>query len=237
MRLFFLFGLALIIGSCTKLSTETPIPVDNPKVYNDNPIMFCGLAVGQQSAYILLEGSQYNNNNVLDDFIYVNDTLIVEVIAEDENGFLVKEYLTEGSAPLPMGVYQIPDSTFQYYLKIENDSLKYFDPDAEYGLNSLLFWYSSGALALDLYDNQEATIEGWKTSLPYCECNQTGYAPIYELFGVTYEDLNISIRNTDMQVDGPGTTYIYSNLYGMVKSSHYSWWTATGFGWDLVSSE
>lgn len=237
MRLFILFGLILIIGSCTKLSTETPIPVDDPKIYNDNPIMYCGLAVGQQSAYVLLEGRQYNNNTVLGDFNYVNDTLIVEVIAEDENGFLVKEYITADSDPLPQGVYQIPDSTFQYYLKIENDSLKFFHPDMDYGLNSLLFWYSKGELALELYDNQEATIEGWKTSLPYCECNKTGYSPIYELFGVLYENLNISIENTAMQLDGPGTTYIYSNLNGMVRSSHYSWWTATGFGWDLLSSE
>ena len=53
----------------------------------------------------------------------------------------------------------------------------------------------------------------------------------------TYENLNISIQNAIMAVDGPGTTYIYSNLNGMVRTSHYSWWTQSGFGWDLLGSD
>ncbi|MCB0651899.1 MAG: hypothetical protein KDC85_11545 [Saprospiraceae bacterium] len=237
MRYLFFFILAVFISSCTKLSTETFVPTDTLTVFNDNPIMFCGLEVGQKSAYVLLQGNQYFNNQANDDYQYLHDTLIAEIVAQDENGFLVKEYLTPGSDPLPDGVYYMADSTYQYYLKTHLDSIKIYHPEAEYGILSLLYWHNDQTLALSNFTNQEADIVGWKTSLSYCECDQTAYDPFYELFGTPYENLNISILNAFMQVDGPGSTYIYSNLNGMIRTSHYGWWTQSGFGWDLLGSE
>ena len=237
----FLFTITLFIfNACTQLSTDVPIspeqPISPTTTFNENPIMYCGLAVGQKSTYVLLEGRQYFNNAILDDFNYLPDTLVVEVISEDEHGFLVQESLTENSAPLPEFFYLEPDSSYQYYLKIENNHLHFFDLDDSYGINSTLFWQWKDSLDLNLFE-QETDISGWKTSLGYCECDQTGYDPTFELFGTTYENLNISIRNTDMQLDGPGTTFIYSNIHGMVRSSHYGWWTQSGNGWDLLGIE
>ena len=131
MRYLLLLTLASFIISCTELSTETPTIDDSPEVYNTNPIMFCGLEVGQKSAYVLLEGNQYFNNEAYDDYQYLNDTLIVEIVAQDENGFLVEESITPDSDPLPDGVYYMSDSTYQYYLKPNLDSLLVYHPDAE----------------------------------------------------------------------------------------------------------
>lgn len=241
MRLTLLSLLVFTLFSCTELTTVTPespdVPETSPQVFNDNPIMYCGLAVGQKSAYVMLEGRQYFNNTVNDDFNYLNDTLIVEIIGEDDNGFLVEEYFTENSEPLPMNYYSYQDSTYQYYLKIENDSLHFYHPESEYIIFSHLFWHMDGKIDLSEFDNQEVEILGWKTSLSYCECDQKGFVTDYEQFGTTYDLLNVFIHNSDMQFDGPGTTYIYSNLHGMVRTSHYGWWTQSGFGWDLLANE
>ena len=238
---FLLASIILAFSACTELSTDVPMSPESPIVtmtttFNDNPIMYCGLAVGQKSAYVLLEGRQYFNNSVLDDFNYLPDTLIVEVVSEDENGFLIQESLTENSAPLPATFYLTPDSSFQYYLKIDNNHLHFFDLDDDYGIKSTLFWQWKDSLDLATFST-EINIEGWKTTLSYCECAQMGYDPNYELFGTTYENLNISIRNTAMQLDGPGTTFMYSNVHGMVRSSQYSWWGQAGYGWDLLGVE
>jgi hypothetical protein len=237
MRSLTILGLILLFTACTELTTE--IPDDGPagSSFNDNPIMYCGLEVGQKSAYVLLAGNNFFNNEAYDDFSYLEDTLIVAIIGEDDNGFLVEEYVTQDSAPLPNDIYYMADSVYQYYIKAELDTLYFFDPDTQYGMTSLLFWHMDGQLPLPPFTNQEADIIGWKTTIGYCECDQTGYDPEYELFGTIYEDLNISIQNAEMALDGPGTTYIYSNLHGMVRTAHYSWWTQSGYGWDLLGNE
>ncbi len=232
------FAAFIAIVSCSKSDTDIPGTQEPPIVadtvlYNENPILYSGLAVGQKSTYVLLEGRQYHNDTILDDFNYLPDTLVAEIIGKDENGFLVYEYLTEGSAESPLPDHLTPDFSFQYYLKAEGDYLYFFDLDDDNYLNSSLFWGWEDSLDLNLFV-QKVDIEGWKTTLPYCECEQMGYDPSFELFGITYEDMNISIRNKEMQADGPGTTYMYSRKYGMVRSSQYSWWSQTGHGWDLL---
>ncbi|KAA3636807.1 MAG: hypothetical protein DWQ02_07620 [Bacteroidetes bacterium] len=238
MKLPIFLALILLAIGCTELTTEIPDKgTIKPPVFNDNPIMYCGMEIGQKSTYVLLEGQEYFNNQSYDNFAYLNDTLVVEIIDQDENGFLIEEYFTPGSDPLPGNFYYMEDSVYQYYLKAELDTIYFFDPDSQYGMTSLLFWHMDGQLPLSNFTNQEADIIGWKTSISYCECDQTAYDPEYELFGTIYEDLNISIQNAIMAVDGPGTTFVYSNLHGMVRTSHYSWWTQTGFGWDLLGQE
>ncbi len=237
MKNLILPGIILLFTACTELTTEIPDDGPDNTFFNDNPIMYCGMEVGQKSTYVLLAGNNYFNNEAYDDFSYLEDTLVVEIIAEDDNGFLVEEYFTAGSAPLPNDIYYMADSVYQYYIKATPDTLYFFDPETQYGMTSLLFWHMDGQLSLANFTNLEADIIGWKTTAGYCECDQTAYDPEYELFGTIYEDLNISIQNAVMAVDGPGTTYVYSNLYGMVRTSHYSWWTQTGYGWDLLGKE
>ncbi|MCB0651938.1 MAG: hypothetical protein KDC85_11740 [Saprospiraceae bacterium] len=229
---FLLFFMLISLFSCTNLTTETPEPENQNQVYNENPIRFSALEVGQKSAYVMLIGSNYSDSLNFDDFYYFNDTLIVEIISEDENGFLVEEYTTPGSVPL----YNMSDTTYQYYLKVENDLLKVYHPDAQYGILSYLFWHSVDSLDLTPFTNQEIQIKGWKTSLEYCECDHFGYVQNYELFGMTYDYLNVSVRDFFMAVDGDGTTFVYSNTDGLVRTTSYSWWGQTGTGWDLLGS-
>ncbi|HFA48691.1 MAG TPA: hypothetical protein ENJ95_06720 [Bacteroidetes bacterium] len=235
---FIIFVAFIIFSACNKSGTDIPV-IEQPPVtadtiyYNENPIMYCGMAVGQKSVYVLLEGRHYYDTSVVDDFDYLPDTLVVEIIGEDEHGFLVKEYLTEGSDISLFQSYFVPDSSYQYYLKIEDGFLHFFDFEDEFYIKSSLFWGWEDSLDLNLFA-QEVDIVGWKTTFPYCECEQMGYDPSFDLLGITYDDLNISIRNTDMQMDLPGTTFMYSNNYGMIRSSHYSWWTQSGYGWDLL---
>ncbi len=119
-------------------------------------------------------------------------------------------------------------------MKVENNELHLFDPNMTYGINSSLFWGQKWTLDLSLNDENETDIIGWKTTMGFCECDRDGYDPLLELFGVQYENVNISIRNAVMAVDGPGTTFMYSSDHGMIRSSHYSWWLQSGYGWDLL---
>ena len=100
----------------------------------------------------------------------------------------------------------------------------------------LVFGYQISKQGLPLVNIVTPKVEilGWKTSLNYCECRQTGYTENYTLFGKTYPRLNVLVENSSMAVDGNGETYVYSKSNGIVRFSTYSWWTQSGVGWDLL---
>jgi len=206
----------------------------NPGVADSN-ITFADLKVGQKNSYLYLIGENYYDaKNIA--FEYTADTLVHEIIGADENGFLVNEYLTPGSLVFDSEdpyIYNAWDP-YQFYIKIENDSVKFeTHPDyADYG--SKTYVYNNLTLPLTDFTEGEMAINGWKIDLSFCECNDMGFLTNYSLLGNNYDQLNVVIDNQSMVVDGSGMTYIYSESYGLVRYMTYGGFAISGRGWDLL---
>lgn len=227
-QLLLLLLLAVIaLNSCKKDCPELPAPITG------DGIRFDHLAVGQTARYLGLLGENYYLPST-DDFAYANDTLLLKIVAQDVNGFKVAESL-HYVGDVDDWMAQEKDSIYFYYLKVETDTLK-VKPASGIYLNSRLFtyWAQERGIPLNKITKEQVSIAGWKTSFNYCECRQEGYAVDYELFGQTYEYLNVIVENSFMAVDGPGETYVFSKNYGIVRFSEYGWWTQAGYGWDLL---
>ena len=225
--------LALLAGflltSLVACHKESPAPVPNP-----GHIRFDDLAVGQRNKYLIFLGEGYYDA-AYDQYAYTDDTLKVEIIAQDDKGFLVEESL-DVVGEINDWLKDDRDSVYQYYIKIENDSLK-FAPKTGLYLGSRLWrywWSSKKGLPLAKIESPETEIKGWITTLPYCECYHQGFAKDYKLFGKNYERLNVIVDDQAMALDGPGKNIVYAPEYGLVRFVTYSWWTSTGIGWDLL---
>ncbi|MCB0525310.1 MAG: hypothetical protein H6576_09710 [Lewinellaceae bacterium] len=210
--------------------------VNTPQGYSSDPIRFDSLKVGQKSRYVGLTGEAYINDSH-DIFSYQEDTLTLEITAEDVKGFLVTESLVYAADP-SVWIKNGKDLIYQYYLNVINDTLRII-PASDIYVKSRMFQYNITKQGLPLRNVSSLllNITGWKTSAPYCECRRFALASNYNLFGMEYPNLNVLIENSAMALDGNGETYAYSAEYGIVKASTYSWWTQDGYGWDLLTKQ
>ncbi|MBN8677188.1 MAG: hypothetical protein J0M29_03125 [Chitinophagales bacterium] len=221
-----LFIWVLSFVSCKHEPCCTPEP--GPTL---NQLDFTNLAVGQRSRYLLLWGEGYAWGQT-DNYTYLQDTLMLEVLAEDpQKGFLVEERLHYQQDLSSTWLEYDKDSVYTYYLQATADSLKVFPVTGNY-IRSRIFDLS--ALPLAQIASPEVHIVGWMTDLPYCECTRKGFVKNYTQFGRIYPSLNMFMYNSPMALDGPGLTCIYSAKDGMVRYSKYSWWTQSGYGFDLL---
>lgn len=223
------------VVACNK-KTEEKDPGDQhnlPPAFNGPALRFDNLAVGQGARFVGLNGELYGSSGV-SVFDYTDDTLQLEIIAENANGFLVRESLYY-TGEVNEWFSPDKDSIYQYYLYISGDTLRFQKANSSF-FYSRLFGYTTGKQGLPLanFSNQVIEIDGWKTKLGYCECRQSGYTENYTLFGATYPFLNVLVENKPMSFDGNGETFVYSKTAGIVRASTYSWWTQTGIGWDLL---
>lgn len=224
----------MLVSACQKDPIVQPI---DPAIINGN-IRFDLLAVGQSSAYQLLVGENYKDP-ANHSFRYFNDTLIASVVAEDENGFLIKEELSAHSQSLISGPSRVAyaDQTFYYYLYVDEaeDAVKMrpmmdyhrarlFFPSEQHGLN----------LPLELMNDPELEMTSWKTSMKYQEGYEMGTVRNLEVNLGRYAQVNVQIDNRALRNDLPGQTHVYAPQHGLVRSSQYSAQTRIGFGWDLL---
>ncbi len=225
--LFLLLATTLFIAGCCKDDDADPL--------TGNPIQFDHPAVGQSSRYLVLTGENYFSSSN-DDYAYANDTLILTIVSEDPNGFRVKEEMHYLDSVHVVLDYE-KDSVYYYYLKVEDDSLRVRPVGTGYVHSRIFsgsFWYHNAGLPLQKTDAASVEILGWKTSFPYCECRKEGLAAQFDLFGVTYQNLNVIRDDSPMMLDGPGNTYVYTAGYGIVRFTEANWWTQSGYGWDLL---
>lgn len=201
-----------------------------------NHIRLNDMAAGQISRYVLFRGESYYDPDNFS-FEYLPDTLVLTVVGQDADGWLIEEKLAPGSASLNGdGPVQNPEAVYQYYWKIQNDTL-FLNPVPGPGQQwwvDTRFTANEFALPLAPFTDPVTDIKGWKTTHPYTESYWTATDPAYALFGIYYAGLNILTENTHMQVDGPGSWYAYTAANGIVKTASYSWWTQEGLGWDLL---
>ncbi len=197
------------------------------------PINFCGLAIGQEVRYLRFRGYQYGHPDSEDNYAYLDDTLVLKIIDEDELGFLVEEYYSPGSAVRNGGDATfafLPDSILYYHIRLNNDTLQIPDPAGSF-LTSRVFFSRNFFLG---QLSGEAEIIGWQTSFPYHENYREGMVASWELFGQEYINLRLLVDNQAMAVDGPGYTFAYHPTDGLIRSVTYSWWTQEGGGHDLL---
>jgi hypothetical protein len=229
----------LVLTGCSKDDEVKPLPE-----VGSNLIDLNAMQVEQTNQYVLLLGEEYYKQDAYHAYDYVPDTLVVEIIEKNGDQFKWREYLTDYSASKDSSVNVWGgDRIIEYWTYIAGDTL-WIDASEGEHYSTFLFhhisfktWTSSDYIMpvpLSEFTGIEADVVGWKTTLPYGESFREAFDPEFSLFDVDYEKVNILIDNIPMQVDGNGKTYVYNKAHGMIRTSTYSWWTSTGYGWDLL---
>lgn len=195
-------------------------------------IRFDHLEIGQHSSYAVLIGADYASRTS-SPFEYVSGVLVADVVDRDERGFRVREAFASPDE-VDARVHDQLDASavYEYYLSVQDGTLRVL-PVAEQLQSRLFPTRDIASLPLREIADPVVQIFGWKTSQPYNEDYTEAAIIDGELLGVSYPHLNAVIDDTPMQTDGPGTTWLYSATVGVVRSTHYSWWTLTGTGFDL----
>jgi len=230
LNLIILFAAFLVLNSCGK--------DDDIEIQDDSfggKVQFDNISVGQKSQYIFFIGENYDEQGS-NYYTYVTDTMVLEVFDEDENGFLVREYLTPESASLHNASnVAFADANVVYYLNNKDGMLTLRSKDER--LMTRLFQLSSdntGTYDLNELDMMEIKINGWTTSQPLFDGVLEGYTKNYRQLNLEFDNLNVLIDNRDVRLGGPGNTHIYSEKYGLVRATSYNASTGKGFGWDLL---
>jgi len=201
-----------------------------------NQMNILNLELGQKIRYVLLTGEGYSDINS-DNFTYRGDTLELEVLEVDNDKFLISEKITPFSNMMVNNdtyYWENKDAIYKNYWNVRNDSLIFDLGSFRSHLIHRFATFTRPKFLLREIEGQEIQILGWKTSFPYTESNVELFAKNYNLLGNHYDRLNVFINNAIMATDGPGNTTIYSKEHGIVRTSVYSWWTGTGYGWDLL---
>ena len=216
-----------------------------PSQGNNPKSIFGNLKIGNVSYYICFEGDNYYDSTNTS-YHYTGDTLIVKVIDENANGFLISGEYTKGSTLIVNIKNGVLDSTLysaytksEFYVNIKNDSLIIQSPqDTDTYLSTILFGdifpFYTYKLPLTQITTNKVVIRGWKTSFPYCECDKEGYIENLNVLNNIYSRANVIVADSPMGFDAPGKTFIYSKECGIIRTYTVSWWTKKGMGWDLL---
>ncbi|MEZ4980788.1 MAG: hypothetical protein R2769_04215 [Saprospiraceae bacterium] len=113
------------------------------------------------------KGEDYKSNANFD-FTYTNDTLVVEVLEKKSDGYLVREFLSTGSASLNgQNNVAFADLEIQYFIENGNQiRIKY----PNFRQNSRLFLFPTefgGSINLAPRLILLVEVKSWKTNLPY----------------------------------------------------------------------
>ncbi len=131
MRTFYLllFMSSCLVYSCLETDDFEIITENQGNIALKNPIRFDQLAVGQKSLYTFYE---LKTENGIEDCQPNFDTLSIEIVAADTNGYLVKEVLKDGFWIIENGEWKTVD-TLTFYLRylsiIQQDTLEGIPPD------------------------------------------------------------------------------------------------------------
>lgn len=229
-QLIFVLSAFIAFNSCSK---DEPIDIQQDRF--GNRLQFNNLEVGQMSKYVFFIGENYDQQGT-NSYNYLNDTLVLEIVGEDEEGFLVREYLTPESESLHAASnVAFPDAMILYYLDASSGELKL--KSKEDRLITRLFQLSSaneGSYDLSEMNEFELKINGWTTSQPLYDGVLEGFTTNYRQLNLEFDNLNVLIDNRDVMLGGPGNTHVYSEKYGLVRATSYNASTGKGFGWDLL---
>ena len=240
--LLFVFVLLTITAAC---SLEVPDPVftstnfgttENPyaDVEITGDLELGNLALGQGQHYVGFSANGFptHTNNQLN---YRSDTLVQKVVKEDDNGFLIAEYLTDGSiSRTGNGPTIDADSVFRYYLRVENDTLLVLPTD-EVQLRSHFFGFAVNEFpAFDLQPVLEPDVtDTWDGE--FCgSCKKYARIGEWSVLGTDFSDLNVLIDTRASQVDGLGLLHIYDPAGGWLRGALHNPFLNESLGWDRL---
>lgn len=196
--------------------------------------------VGQKIRYAMILFNGYYLNTWFE-FENSPDTLELEVLDQLGDTFLIKESFTPFSYLIlnPQKDYYAKqeDSIYLNYWFIRNDSLVIVKAPGTAHIHA--FSVGSHLLEIDRLHMRdfrigETKIVGYKTRVQYSEKDKKAFTRNYMLHGHHYDRLNIYINDRPMSHDGPGNSTVYSQVYGIVRSSYVEYWSFYGFGWDRL---
>ncbi len=217
-----LFGLLFV--ACK----PDPLPVPPAPVPK---IQFDSLTVGQSSRYL-----GWTSDDADDDLTYSDDTLVLTIISQNGNGFLVSETLRPEGDVNP--IFETDkNKEYRYYIKLKGDTI-HIDPSASSSVRSRMFAPPLGRIGFpkSRFANQSVAIVGWKTDIPFCFCLSNGFVENLTLLGASYPYLNVLVDNTPMSYKSVGQTIVYAEESGIVRISANGF-ASSGFGWDLLPGE
>jgi hypothetical protein len=222
-------AIAIAVASCSE-DPAAPAPTAPP-----GNIRFDALQIGQRSLYVFFWCDHYGYPSI-GTSVYDQDTLLVEVVREDPEGFLFRESLTPGSVSLagPPNLPD-PDAVYEYHVQVQDDTLSVIKPQGtEWWEGSRIFLARADRFALAPVAAPQTYFVDWQPDLPYHEELMTAFVPEHDQLDGQFDDLNILQDNRAMQTDGPGFLFAYAGDHGLVRWAYYSWWTQAGTGWDLL---
>jgi hypothetical protein len=211
----------LLLGLIAFISCEEKA-VD-PEILGSK-INFSNLQVGQKSQYISRKTAKWTNTNDAD-FQWGTDTLTVEIVSQDQNGFRVKESVVPDLTMGPLG-----NRTF-YYLKVVGDSL-FVSKDATDVSNSRLFRSVNTRFFIRDFASPNMTLAQWTTTTPpNLVDDYTGFTTNFKYLNATFGRVNVDVRRRPMQWDGEGKFFIYSPMEGILVSAINGSFNPAGTAW------
>jgi len=236
------FCFLLMMVGCSKnevpLEDFTEIPEEESV---EQSIDFLNLEVGQKSKYLLYRGGLEGPWGSYLLFEYLPDTLVLEVVGENNGLFQVEEKITKGSAVFNEGFskkyIKYPDSVYSYAISVSGNQFVVTSTNAQAFNCSRLFKFCSLQLNLTYTGLNENQIIGWLPTTWLAGGTRYASLPEYEQFGILYKNLNIYLKNEKVSVDGYGYSYIYSAEHGLVMTAfgyniHNG--TDSSHGWALL---
>lgn len=246
-RIILLAFLFACIFACQKqeitpLEVETNTETDTETISTPDtttqPISFSCAMVGQMSQYIRWEGENlFSDENTQ---TFNGDTLIQEIISEENGVYTIEEYFSSGSAiltdPDPSDAWLQPEEVFIFQMEVINDSI-FFAPIGNSPPSRMLYW------TFAVFPKQTATKDvftedGWKIIYednPY-DTHQ-GKLPSLTLGNTTYQEVQVISDASATVVDGPGYLHAYNLEYGLLHSYIWSAWIGSAHGWSLHYEE
>lgn len=233
MKLFHLISAASLL-LCTTISCKKD-PIETISNEPKGKISFAYPKIGQQTKFVLFRGEDIKDNANFS-FEYLQDTLVLTIVGQDDNGFVIQEKLTDGSISLHgQNNVGYADETTEYYMYYEDSEVK-FKRKGERYFNRVFFVAERAAKGLSLLPIMmpELQTKGWKTTMPFDKQYHDAMVKEHEQQDKIYEDLNVVIDNRPMQDNLPGFTHIYNDVDGLVRSFEYSDYDGKGYGWEVL---
>ncbi len=185
----------------------------------ENCVRLNDLKVGQVSFFKKFKGtSVYHDENP--EILYLEDTLRLEVTAQNGMVFTLKENLTSN-----------PEETWQYNIRVEKSGFA-FVKAKEYFVSNLFSNKNIGStfMPFELKEAPEAQMKGWYI---FDECDLKPCFYFIEQFNDTGEKVNVYLDYSPMAYDGNGFYALYNEEL-IFRTLSVGAWTGEAEGWDLI---
>jgi len=240
LKILTFFGLfSILLASCTDPMSLEDDKIIKPHLHTGN-INFENLQVGQRSAFMFFLGFNYKNPN--DAFYcYTLDTLFMEIVDKDQDGFLIREYYSPNSRVFSPNLSRFNPSSVgympvEYRINIDNETV-IFSQSHYLHRNSYLFGeLKDASLPLREFAGLRFSSTDWTLgSQNLTTADVYGFVTDFELMGVRYDRLNVRSLYSKQGYSYSTRIHAYDPEIGVVRTMNVDGYSGTCFGWDLLT--